>query len=159
MADRLDIDFTDQGLDEKGREINKQRGQLIYLCGLFCTQKEIAAMFNCSVDTLGSRIKEGFKGKTFSDIHSMYRDRGKTSLRRQQVKHAENSYYMSIWLGKQYLGQTDKVEKQTETTYKVQLSEKDRLKFIEALREDIAKARFEKFGDETKLLEEKNESS
>lgn len=152
---RIDLDFTDQGQDEYGREYNKQRGEFMRLCGIFCTKTEIAAVFNCCPNTLSKRIEEAFEGKTFSEVHEIYREQGKVSLRRQQIKHAETNAYMSVWLGKQYLGQKEKIEQQTETTHKVQLSEADRLKFIEALREDIAKARLEKFGNETKLLEEK----
>ena len=51
----------------------------------------------------------------FSDIYKKLSSTGKMSLRRQQFKSAENgNVTMQIWLGKQWLGQTDKVESKNE---------------------------------------------
>lgn len=38
------------------------------------------------------------------------RGKGKISLRRHQMRLAEKNATMAIWLGKQYLGQTDRPE-------------------------------------------------
>lgn len=44
----------------------------------------------------------------FSDVYKKYSAKGKISLRRYQFQQAEKSTAMAIWLGKQYLGQTEK---------------------------------------------------
>lgn len=84
--------------------------QLEKLCKWWCTAEEIASFFDMCVDTLDTRIKElGYEN--FSDYYKKYSDIGKCSLRQWQMKSAEGgSVPMQIWLGKQMLGQTDKVE-------------------------------------------------
>lgn len=72
------------------------------LAAIHCTMIEIAAVVGCSVDTLENR---------FSDIIKKGRERGKMSLKRLQWEAAnKGNTTMLIWLGKQYLDQTDKVE-------------------------------------------------
>lgn len=69
------------------------------LASIHCTQEEIAAICNCSVDTLQRRFKE---------IMQTGQAKGRCSLKRWQWKAAEKgSIPMLIWLGKQYLNQTD----------------------------------------------------
>lgn len=79
------------------------------LCAMQCTQEEIAAFFDCSVDTIERFCKREYK-KSFADIFKEKREIGKISLRRSQWKLAENNPTLSIWLGKQYLGQHDQVK-------------------------------------------------
>lgn len=79
------------------------------LCGMQCTEEEIAAWFKCSQDTLNNWCKRTY-GETFSGIYKVYSANGKISLRRAQMKLAEKSAAMAIFLGKNLLGQTDKVE-------------------------------------------------
>jgi hypothetical protein len=55
---------------------------------------------------LGRWCKEIY-GYGFSQIYKVKRQGGKVSLRRQQFEIAKTNATMSIWLGKQYLGQTD----------------------------------------------------
>ena len=50
---------------------------------------------------------------TFSEVFNKYASVGKISLRRTQFKLAERSSAMAIWLGKQVLGQEDKIAIQT----------------------------------------------
>ena len=69
-----------------------------------CTQEEISHLVGCSVRLLQTR----------EDIREAY-DRGaarmKTSLRRLQWQKAKDgNVTMMIWLGKQVLGQKDRVE-------------------------------------------------
>ena len=69
-----------------------------------CTQEEISYIVGCSVRTLQMR----------RDLREAY-DRGmarmRTSLRRMQWKKAsEGNVTMMIWLGKQVLGQKDRLE-------------------------------------------------
>jgi len=71
---------------------------------LQCTQEEIASFVGVSVDTLRNR-------KEFIGIYKKGQLEGKMSLRRLQWKKAnEGNVTMIIWLGKQYLGQSDKQE-------------------------------------------------
>lgn len=83
------------------------------LCMLQCTEKEICDFFEVCEDTLNSWCKRNYKdehGKSmnFSDISEKKRANGKISLRRNQVQLSAKSATMAIWLGKQWLGQTDK---------------------------------------------------
>lgn len=80
------------------------------LCRHQCTEVEIAAIFDIDTDTLNARIKEHY-GEGFSDTYKKKSSGGKVSLRRLQLKSAEaGNVTMQIWLGKQWLGQTDKQE-------------------------------------------------
>jgi hypothetical protein len=72
------------------------------LARIQCTNEEIAAICGCHRDTLHER---------FSDVIKRERESGKSSLRRLQWKSAtKGNVTMQIWLGKQLLGQKDKVE-------------------------------------------------
>lgn len=79
------------------------------LCGLQCTLEEIAGFFDCSEDTIERWCKRELK-ETFAEAFKKRSTGGKISLRRNQFKLAEKSAAMAIWLGKQYLGQTDHIE-------------------------------------------------
>lgn len=79
------------------------------LCGLQCTLDEIASFFNCSRDTIERWCKRELK-MSFADAFKKYSSAGKISLRRWQYKMAEHNVAMAIFLGKNWLGQTDKVE-------------------------------------------------
>lgn len=79
------------------------------LCALQCTLEDIAGFFNCSEDTIENWCKRTFE-ETFSETFKKYSGAGKVSLRRMQFKLAEKSAAMAIFLGKNWLGQTDKIE-------------------------------------------------
>jgi len=79
------------------------------LCSIQCTLNEIAGFFNCSSDTIERWCKREYK-ESFADTYKKYSAGGKISLRRYQFKMAEHNAAMAIWLGKQYLGQTEKQE-------------------------------------------------
>lgn len=86
-------------------KLNIDAEQVKALAGINCTVEEIASVMKCSKDTLERRyaacIKEG-------------RDHGKMSLRRAMWgKVKEGNVVMMIWLSKQLLGYTDKVEQAT----------------------------------------------
>ena len=85
-------------------EINKEHFE--NLCNLQCTLNEIAGFFKCSPDTIENWCKRTYQ-VSFSDTYKKYSQNGKISLRRHQFKLAEKNASMAIWLGKQYLGQTD----------------------------------------------------
>lgn len=80
------------------------------LCHRQCTLEEIADFFDCSEDTIQRRVKEKF-GVNFAAYYKKASVEGKMSLRRAQMKVAlSGNVTMLIWLGKQYLGQSDKQE-------------------------------------------------
>ena len=72
------------------------------LASIQCTNEEIAQVCECSSDTLTRRFAEHIKkGKNV----------GKSSLRRLQWEKAKaGNTTMQIWLGKQVLGQRDRIE-------------------------------------------------
>ena len=85
-------------------EIDKK--QFENLCGLQCTLEEICGWFGVTDKTLDSWCKRTYHA-SFSEIFKQKRGLGKISLRRSQWRLAEKSAAMAIWLGKQYLDQTD----------------------------------------------------
>jgi hypothetical protein len=78
------------------------------LAGIGCTVDEIATMLKCSKDTLERRFA--------ADIEKG-REEGRASLRRKQWTTAmgdgKSAATMQIWLGKQLLGQKDRIETET----------------------------------------------
>jgi hypothetical protein len=80
------------------------------LCEIQCTQVEICSVLKVSEKTLIKWVDETY-GDTFSNIYKTKSGLGKMSLRRWQFDKAkQGSVPMLIWLGKQYLGQSDKNE-------------------------------------------------
>lgn len=73
------------------------------LAGIMCTQKEIAHFLGCDERTLQ-------RDDEFCRVYKKGQETGKMSLRRMQYKLAEKNAAMAIFLGKQYLGQTDVLE-------------------------------------------------
>lgn len=86
------------------------------LVGLGCTQEEICWYFRdetgkaANIDTLSRWCKRVF-GVTFQEF---YKQNGgfamKIALRRNQLALSKKSAAMAIFLGKNYLGQTDRFE-------------------------------------------------
>ena len=86
------------------------KGHFEGMCKIQCTKDEMCAIFQVDEKTLTKWCEETYK-LSFSDAYKKLASTGKMSLRRQQFKSAENgNVTMQIWLGKQWLGQTDKVE-------------------------------------------------
>lgn len=100
------------------------------LCSIQCTLEEISHWFKCSEDTIERWCKRELK-MSFADAYKRFSVGGKISLRRHQMKMAEHNATMAIWLGKQYLGQSDKQEST------MTIDAKDN--FIEAISESAAK--------------------
>lgn len=89
------------------------------LCGIFCTQEEIAGVFNCSVDTIDKFCKRTYKCN-FTEVYKIHSAKGKMSLRRWQMQAAERgNTSMLIFLGKNYLGQADVVRNEVSTDGKL----------------------------------------
>jgi hypothetical protein len=92
------------------------------LCALQCPLREIACWFNCSEDTIENACKRE-KNMTFSDYFDIKRGNGKISIRRKQYEMAMGgSVPLLIWLGKQYLGQSDKMEQKVESNEQSQVT-------------------------------------
>lgn len=77
----------------------------LYACN--CSVKEVAAELGVSVDALNNRYNK--------EVNRLARERGqekfKSEIRQSQrniMKRGDSR--MAIWLGKQYLGQTDRIE-------------------------------------------------
>lgn len=77
------------------------------LCAIQCTKEEIASFFKCSEDTIERWCKREYK-ECFAVVFKQKRGLGKVSLRRAQYRMAESNPTMAIWLGKQWLNQSDK---------------------------------------------------
>lgn len=76
------------------------------LAAIQCSQQEIATVVGCSVDTLQRRFRAQMESG---------KERGKVSIRRKQYEVAmKGDKAMLIWLGKQWLGQTDQREIRTD---------------------------------------------
>lgn len=86
----------------------KEVGKLAFLQ---CTQIEIAWFCDVAVNTLERDCRRKHK-KSFGEFLEQKRGAGKIQLRKAQMQVAiENkNIAMLIFLGKQYLGQSDKVE-------------------------------------------------
>lgn len=93
---------------------NIDKEQFESLCGLQCTLDEICGWFGVCSDTLESWCKRTYK-MNFSEIFKQKRGVGKISLRRRQWKLAEKNANMAIWLGKQYLWQSDAPEQKEDS--------------------------------------------
>jgi hypothetical protein len=75
------------------------------------TDEEIAAWFGVSTRTIERRRKV----RKFADAMDRGRAKGRLSMRRMQMKLLEaGNATMGVWLGKQYLGQTDQLEHRAE---------------------------------------------
>jgi hypothetical protein len=73
------------------------------LAHIQCTHTEIASALGISVDTLT-------RNRQFAEVYKRGAEGGKKSLRRMQFESAnKGNVVMQIWLGKQYLGQSDHV--------------------------------------------------
>ena len=76
--------------------------QVRKLAAINCSLEEIGSIVGCSVDTLGRR---------FAEVIKEGRNHGRTSLKRKMYETAMGgNITMMIWLSKQMLGYTDKVE-------------------------------------------------
>ena len=76
------------------------------LCHIQCTLAEISGVMNLSDDTVERRCKDLY-GTTFAEVFKQKRAGGLISLRRAQFRLAETNAAMGIWLGKQYLEQSE----------------------------------------------------
>src|SRR4029453_1455617 len=71
------------------------------------SKEEIAHVSGTSIETLLRRCHEVY-GATFDEVYARFADAGLVSLRRSQFNLAKKSASMAIFLGKNYLGQSDR---------------------------------------------------
>lgn len=84
--------------------------EMDYLCSIGCTLQEIAGFFQMNESTVGERVKEEF-GITFNQYYEKHSQGMKIALRRRQFKLAmDGDGAMLKFLGKNILGQKEKVE-------------------------------------------------
>jgi hypothetical protein len=93
----------------------KKWNEFELLCQFQCTKIELCEWFGITDKTLDRLISGRYKGKSFSDVFAQKRVKGLISLRRRQFQLAENNVAMAIFLGKNYLQQSDKMEWSGET--------------------------------------------
>ena len=89
------------------KEIDKK--QFEEMCKVQCTENEICSILGIGVDKLLSWCLETYDD-TFSNVYKKYSENGKMSLRRAQMRLAQTNASMAIWLGKNMLGQSDRVD-------------------------------------------------
>ncbi len=92
---------------DMGRPLKEIDGEQVFkLARLGCTQEEIGEFFACDHRTVGRR---------FAQEYELGKAAGKTSIRRWQMKKGRaGCSTMLIHLGKQYLGQTDRLDIKTD---------------------------------------------
>lgn len=88
------------------------------LCKIQCTTEEITSVLGCGYDTLLKWCRQEY-GADLLECKKHFAEGGKASLRRIQWKHAEKNVQMAIWLGKNYLDQSDKVEQEVDTKIEI----------------------------------------
>ena len=96
------------GRQKRGRptaEFNRRTFE--ELSKIQCTKQEIANVMGISQQTVWRRCQEIYGG-TFEEVYARFADVGLVSLRRSQFALAKKSASMAIFLGKNYLGQSDR---------------------------------------------------
>jgi hypothetical protein len=117
--DKRPISWRSRNLGRAPKELDKTVFQ--GLCNIQCTELEICSVLRVSDKTLNSWCTRTY-GVGFSEAYKIHSANGKRSLRRAQFDAALNGNpALLIWLGKQYLKQSDKVEQTT--THRVELIE------------------------------------
>lgn len=96
--------------------------ELEKLCKLQATASECCSWFGVDDNTLDRRIKEaGWAG--FGEFYKKHSQDGLISLRRAQLQAAveDRNPTMLVWMGKQLLGQKDKVENELTGSVEVKM--------------------------------------
>ena len=93
-------------MGRKRIEINQREFEK--LCAIQCTKEEISGFFDVSEDTVERWVHRTYKAG-FAEVWAAKSAGGRASLRRTQFELAEKYPAMAIFLGKNYLGQSDRV--------------------------------------------------
>lgn len=95
---------------KRGRKpIDISQEEFEKLCALQCRLDEIASWFRCSIDTIERWCKRTY-GKKYAEVFAEKRGAGRIALRRYQWQLAQKNPAMAIFLGKQFLDQSDRRE-------------------------------------------------
>lgn len=101
------------GAYEKAKKMPKyiNAEQFENMCSILCTQQEICHILRLEYEEVDEWCKHTY-GCNFPKAHAMISDGGRMSLRRKQFKKAveDEDTRMLIWMGKQFLGQSERVE-------------------------------------------------
>ena len=107
------------------------------LCGIHCTEDDICAVMNVSDKTLNNILKKKYK-MSFSDCFKKFSANGRISLRKKQFEVAKaGNVTMLIWLGKQYLGQAERIEQTIDS--KSESAHKELIDAIKGLKDEDRK--------------------
>lgn len=126
----VDLDIFFEKKSTKGRPrkvLTEEALKLIEgLSKIMCTDEEIASILGCCRDI--------FYNEDNAELYRQAIEKGKAggkqSLRRQQYELAmKGNCSMLIWLGKQYLGQTDKIDASVKDDHRNEMNE-----FMEAIK-------------------------
>jgi len=94
----------------KGTTIPIDWEQVDKMCAIQCTGEEIAGILSIDYDTLVRACKREL-GVVFAEYIAQKKSGGKMSLRRKQYSTAmEGNATMLVWLGKNWLSQSDKLD-------------------------------------------------
>ena len=105
------------------------------LAGFGMTYEEMAAFLECGVRTIERRVSD--EEGDFRRAYKKGQASLKMSLRRQQIALAEKgNATMLIWLGKQLLGQSDKVD----TKSKIQSTQNTQMRLTPEIEAQIKEA-------------------
>lgn len=114
MAKKSDV--KDKGGRPKSIDENDQKilDQVKIFGRLVATHEEMAAWFNVTVRTIENYMKSNKDEENNSRFFRVYKkaeSETKASLRRNQLKYAaKGNPALLIWMGKQLLGQKDKID-------------------------------------------------
>lgn len=92
------------------RELRISKDFFEKLCALQCDIKEICGACNCTEEQLRNWCKQAYNAD-YNEVYRVKSTKGKITLRNLQFKLAEKSPTMAIYLGKVYLNQDDKTNK------------------------------------------------
>lgn len=95
-------------------------------------KSDIAHAFGCSEDTIENYVKARFQ-TTFSELQAEKRQLFRKNILGKQYELAmKGNVALLIWLGKQYLGQSDKIEQKQDINIAKPMSSQEALEVIKS---------------------------
>ena len=113
--EKRDIDEYFKKIDAEYKTVGRPKSvfnerELKFLCSIHCTLDEIAGFFQMNKDILRRKIKSEY-GINWTQFYERNSQGSRVSLRRRQIQAAmEGDTKMLVFLGKNMLGQKEKVE-------------------------------------------------
>ena len=113
MADKIYYDLVPSNGGRPKKVLNEQGIQMVeQLARLMCTEDEVGAIIGMSSDTIHNNDND----ELFRTAYQNGKENGKASLRRKQYEIAmKGNPTLLVWLGKQYLGQCEKIQADVST--------------------------------------------